>query len=459
MTPEDKLFLRDFFRAVAERALEPVDDCYVPLYGEGGVATDDPVELLARGIEWTPGQSVQLFSGFRGTGKSTELRRLRHRLRESGYLVVLCDMESFVNLSTPIDVSDFLMALMGAFSEALEDPGFLGKDVAHQSYWERLGAFLTRARVEMDELKVKPEAAGISGLEVKASLKSDPTFKELLQDRMAGHVGALVEDVQEYVRDACRKLKKAHGLATEIVLLVDSLERLRGTSANADEVHKSVETLFAGHADKLHLPALHVVYTVPPYLKVRYPNLGSLYSPGGLQILPSVKIRDDQGNPNPAAFDALERVVASRGDWRRLLGERSMLDELIGHSGGHLRDLLRLLAEVIRRASVLPVKPATVASAVSQVRSEFLPIANDDARWLARASASHSAALESSKRLAQLAWFLDTHMLLCYRNGEEWYDVHPLIAAHVRRQAAEQPGAAATVGAAEMPAVAETGDD
>ncbi len=45
---------------------------------------------------------VQLLSGFRGTGKSTELRRLKDQLQASGYLVVLCDIEDYINLSTPI---------------------------------------------------------------------------------------------------------------------------------------------------------------------------------------------------------------------------------------------------------------------------------------------------------------------------------------------------------------------
>ena len=47
---------------------------------------------------------------------------------------------------------------------------------------------------------------------------------------------------------------------------------------------------------------------------------------------------------------------------------------------------------------------------------------------------SHQTALVSSTELPVLARFLDTHLALCYRNGEEWYDIHPLIADHVDRQ-------------------------
>jgi hypothetical protein len=427
MKNEDRQFLRELFQAIADRPLEPDEPFYVPLYER--LPGDDPVELLARGIEWTPGASVQLLSGFRGTGKSTELRRLKQRLaRDTGYFVVLCDIEDYVNLSTPIDASDLLMALMGALSEAVAAPEILGTEVSGEGYWERLSAFLQRTRIEIDGLSLDAPVG------VKAALKSDPTFKQRLQQRMAGHLGALVNDVRDYVRDLVRSLKQRYGDAAELVLLVDSMEHLRGTSANAEEVHRSVETLFAGHADKLHLPNLHVVYTVPPYLKVRYANIGGLYDPGGLQILPAVSLKDEHGTESAASFDVLEVVVRERGDWQRLLGERPVLDRLIRHSGGHLRDLLRLLAEVVRRAEQLPVRESTVAAAIHQVRNEFLPISNQDARWLDQVARSHSCELEESDDLPDFARFLDTHMVLCYHNGHEWYDVHPLIAEVVREQ-------------------------
>ena len=140
-------------------------------------------------------------------------------------------------------------------------------------------------------------------------------------------------------------------------------------------------------------------------------------------------------------MDAFEKVARARGDWQRLLGERAVLDSIILSSGGHLRDFLRILAEILRRAESLPVPETTVAEATSQIRSEFLPIAESDARWLARIGETHRAELPDLGRLPDLARFLDTHLVLCYRIDSEWYDVHPLIAEHVAAQA-RQAGAA-----------------
>jgi hypothetical protein len=146
-------------------------------------------------------------------------------------------------------------------------------------------------------------------------------------------------------------------------------------------------------------------------------------------------VRSVNGDSFQPGLDALERIVEHRGEWKRLLGERAVLDHLSTESGGHLRDLLRIIAEIIRRAGQLPVRKETVEAALSQIRNELLPVADADAVWLHRVARTKRASLDDSDRLPDLARFLDTHLMLCYHNGQEWYDVHPLIAEDVAEQA------------------------
>ena len=442
MTPDDRTFLRDFFRQVSDQPIHPEDPRYIPLYEYPEMAGDDPVELMARAIEWTPGGSVQLLSGYRGTGKSTELMRLAERLQGSGFLVFRCDIEDYLNMSVPVDISDFLMAISGAFGDAVAETNFLHDHPAHEGYWERLVNFFTRTElVDVSASLGIPVSLGsdVVSANIKANLKSDPSFKQRLQEHMAGHLGALVNDVHDYFESCIGALKEHLGSGREVVLLIDSIEHFRGTHINAQVVQSSVEDLFVSHSERLHLPHLHVVYTVPPHLKIRYSNLGALYEPGGVRLLPALKLRNRNGEISREGYDAMEQVVEARGDWQRLLGQRSVLDRLIQNSGGHLRDLLRLLAEVLRRANELPVPDSTVDAAINQVRTEFLPIADDDARWLAGIARSHQTALPNTGKLPDLARFFDTHLALCYRNGDEWYDVHPLVSEYVIEQADKDP--------------------
>ena len=74
-------------------------------------------------------------------------------------------------------------------------------------------------------------------------------------------------------------------------------------------------------------------------------------------------------------------------------------------------------------------------AAIDKVRSGFLPIPNNDALWLAEIADGHQRPAPERIGLLSLGWFSSTHLTVCDRNGEEWYDVHPLVATHVRAQA------------------------
>jgi len=136
-------------------------------------------------VDARPERAASLRLPWDRTGKSTELRRLRKRLQESDaeYLVILLDVQDYVNLSTPVDVSDFLMALAGAFGDALQAPELLDEDPSRVGYWERLTHFLQRTEITLNEISAEPGGVGL-----KATLKSDPSFKQQLQKHMAGHL-------------------------------------------------------------------------------------------------------------------------------------------------------------------------------------------------------------------------------------------------------------------------------
>jgi hypothetical protein len=314
MERDDEDFLKAFYQAVADRPLEADDPAYVPLHKDA-----NPVEMLARGIEWGGEQSVQLLSVQRGAGKTTELRRLRRRLEDAGYFVVLCDLEGYLNQSTPADGPEFVIAVAEAFND--------------------------KARVRLGENQ-RPK-------EFWADVQKESSFRT----------------IQYFWQKAIPHIRREEPLTKGIVLLVDSVEPFRDTMSNIPEVHISAERIFVAHAPGLGIPEAHVIYTIPPFLPLINPDLGSLYSPGGLRFLSAVKIYDKAGRENRSGLDILTRVVESRGDWRRLLGERQVLDTLIKSSDGLIGNLLRLLAEVMRRTDRLPASQETLAAVLADMPS------------------------------------------------------------------------------------------
>jgi hypothetical protein len=429
MAFDQEQYLKEFYGALHHEPLEPDDPKYIHLYEDAELTAADPVQALATTIEWR-GESKQLFSGFRGTGKSTELRRLRKQLQADGNTrVVLCDMADYLNLTTPVDISDFLISAAGAFSDALEDESLLGKDMMKEGYWTRIRNFVTRTNVEL------PDVPELPGAGLKASLKADPSFRQKVQDRMKDHLGALSNNVNEFMEECFKALRKRHGNDVRVVVLFDSIERIRGTSLNAEEVAASVENLFEGHSDKLGFPYMHAVYTVPLWLKIKAPGVASLYDTS--QQIPCVKVRNRDGSPCKAGLNTLADLIQRRGDWKRLLGERNNLDELCLASGGYLRDLFWLLQTLLRlsRDRQLPANVATRELAMHEIRNSYLPVAHQDALWLNRIRQSGSTELPEGRRLHELARFFDTHLVLTYRNGDEWWSVHPLLAEQIEQQA------------------------
>lgn len=72
--------LYDSLNGTGAEPLEPDDPYYVPPLESP--SPKDPILRLARGIELAESESVDLLTGFRGNGKSTQLRRLRKELRD-----------------------------------------------------------------------------------------------------------------------------------------------------------------------------------------------------------------------------------------------------------------------------------------------------------------------------------------------------------------------------------------
>jgi len=215
------------------------------------------------------------------------------------------------------------------------------------------------------------------------------------------------------------------------VLIIDSVERIRGVGNEAMGVYESVRNLFFSHADSLRIPMLHVVYTVPPYLAILAAGAGSLLGGAVTRRLVSTHIfKDRSREPDAVGLEILHKVVATRfGHWHKVFSIEA-IDELAISSGGDLREffrLIRLCLPSVRDDAQLPLDKSAVATAQNTARNEMLPIPADHLDWLKRISESHQTCLAKDSDLPVLAHFLDNRLVLNYRNGSDWYDIHPLL--------------------------------
>jgi hypothetical protein len=431
MTTPSRQQLREWSAALTLGPLDPADPKetrYVELADAGRAAVD---ELLAT-IELALDTTTQLLSGPSGSGKTTELHRLRGELERRDFHAAIFDVGAYVNESSPIDVTEFLIALaLGAHDvlgapETDQGPGFVG----------RLRSLLNRLKISID---VPGLSASVSGdgvefetmgtsveVELQRELKSSESVVTELRSKLTYHIGRLYEEVAAFLST----LLPADDPGQGSVLIVDGLEKLRGTSENDVTVQESVQALFVAHASKLKFGSHHMIYTVPTYLQFTSPGALPFDSRVLPVPVPHVRPRPGQAADTVATTVAELREVVSRRLPTEEIFAGKQLDKVIEACGGHLRDLFALLRQVVnlmlRRSLTLPLRDEHVEEAIGLMAHDFLTMTAEQEAFLRRVASGDGTVRPAESEVQLMARLLQSHMLLGHLNGQDWYEVHPL---------------------------------
>lgn len=431
MTPEKKQQVRDFSRALLsfEEPLDPSEAADAVLYVKNlheqksyGVCLN-PVDQLAEEIDHAEGTRIWLFTGNIGCGKSTELRRLRQLLVEQHHAVLLFDLDDYLNINQPIEIGDFLVSLTGGIAESAA--AVVGeKTLLDFGYWERIWNFLGKTKVELPELDLGVGAAGL-----KLVLKSDPVVKRRIQAALAGHVTHLHEELSAFLRDNVFTRLRAGHANRKIVILVDSLEKLRGNGSDGAKVFSSVVDMFSEYHDLLRLESAQIVYSVAPYMLKLRPQLGALYGNAAIIHLTSLHIfqkrsRDlDEKGGVPLVMEIIRRRYP---DYASLIPD-PVMKQIIEYSGGDLRDLFRLLRLVLSVLDKAENVEAAFEYARAQMRRDMTWLSEQSLERLRAVHATHAPLLRTDQDRDLLVQDLELKRVLLYRNGDDWYDIHPLL--------------------------------
>ena len=394
---------------------------------------EDPIQRLHTHIDWTQSNSVALLTGFRGNGKSIELHRLKGLLEQDGHYVVYLDMDAYVNKTQPLEITDLLLSILAALAHTLREQEGLNR--LSQTYWERLVDFL-QSEIKLNGFKLKTGLGEGAALELGASLRQEPTFKELVQEKLRAHVKDLFRQADDFVTQIAGEIQnRPERKDCKVVLLVDSLEHLRG-GPGAEEVRKmqdSVLEVFSTHADKLRFSLTHVVYTVPPILALRA-NTAAQACGGDVAMWPNIHVRRRNGEPDPQGIALMRKIVAQRfPNWTGAITPDA-LDQLAWASGGDFREFFYLIRAVLVRLNVktTAIEPADSAVArtvatqhgynldmtVTRELRQRMNIVERDKALKANDKDDHGPLME----------LLDGNLVMNYQNGEPWFDVHPLLA-------------------------------
>lgn len=354
-----------------------------------------------------------------GSGKSTELRRFAHTLIQGGKLFpVLLNVRGEVDINN-LQYADMLMALATALVRDLDK---FRVDLDESALAPLKNWF--REQVETHEktkelaAEIQSEATIEGGIpffvkflsRITARFKNTSAYKESLRDVVQKSFTQFANAFNQLVA-AAESALKAKGLGERILLIVDGTDKIPSDNA---------ERLFIGDTEQLLAIHAYVLYTAPITLKYLGAGHGKLDAD---EVLPIVKLYQRDGSCHEEGWRALRDLLGRRVD-PAVFTEVSLIDELVGASGGHPRELLRLLRTACEMTRSGQIDAAIVSKAIDKLAADFRYwLQPEDYRLLAEVDAAGGEHVGNDERTRNLLWRL---ALLHYNDGA-WRRSHPVV--------------------------------
>lgn len=402
---------------------EDVKELYVNLdevRGSSGFVSE-----LANKIILSEKLTCQLVTGHRGSGKTTELRKLQYELENSRekLFVVFCEIDKDVDRND-IDFPDVLIAIVRQMATQLNDrlkielkPGYF------KQRWDELNKLLS-SKVTIEKVDLQ---TGL--LKFSAAIKSSPDTRMEIRKHLEPTTNSWIDAANDVIGEAILELAKKgyNGL----VIIVDDLDKMvLRPCPGAD--YSTGEHLFVNRESQLSAFMCHLIYTMPIALaySCQERKIANLYSLPHIPIVPMTKIKTEKGENHRPGFERFEELIDKRltkADAKKEeVFDDDVCGELIELSGGQPRELMNLIRESIAGGD-LPISSSSVERAIRKIQHAYarqLQREHWDIIELVKKSHSFERTEKDDKYWMEL---LDSRAVLQYVNDKEWYSLNPLV--------------------------------
>ncbi len=415
--------------------------------------------------------TCELFTGHIGCGKSTELLRLKADLEQEGFHVVYFESSQDLEMGD-VDIGDILLAIARRVSESLEhlEKVKIGEPESLKNLL-RGAAKLLQTEIELsaeasvpgigkvaastegkfsaevgipgvgqvtasDKEGVSLVALGIGKITAKA--KNSPELRSKLREYLEPRTNGILEAINKELLEPSKEKLKQHG-KTGLVVIVDNLDRVE--SRNKPWGRSQPEYLFVDRGEHLRQLNCHVIYTMP--LGLLFSNdLSGLTNRFGVdpKVLPMVPVKLRDGSECAEEMALLRQMVLARAfpnvePEKRLslipevFDSAETLDRLCCVSGGHVRELLRLLNDWIKKNRTPPLAREGLEDVIRSRRNQ-MTLAIDDKEWelLRRVQERKQVSGDDGYQVLIRSMFVYE-----YRDREgSWFEINPILAEAAR---------------------------
>ena len=373
-----------------------------------------------------------LFTGHRGCGKSTELKRIQKQW-EAEYRVIYLEANEETDIND-VSYTDLYLIVIKQVEFELRKLG-LCFDTQLLNNFESWFKEITEETEESVEasISVTGEAtlgAGVPGIvppflakllvKLLAQIKGSGKQRKTIRETLEKDISRLKLDINLLLNDGLKKLRQKHPEYKDFLIIFDNLDRVEP---------KISDRLFFDYAAQLQELNCTIIYTVP---------ISAVYSPKHLQknfdnfnIMPMINIYQLERdrchlNYNQTNLDAVTSLIEKRVNIDDVFESREDLLELAKASGGHVRQLIQMMQTACltassRRHSKIQAEDVTYAIKQQQFNferillEEYYPI-------LAKVCLSKNV---NTDEIGQLLLF--NISILEYNGNNRWNYVNPVI--------------------------------
>jgi hypothetical protein len=272
--------------------------------------------------------------------------------------------------------------------------------------------------------------SSVRGGDILGKLKQKITFfkpNEPTCTLFTGHIG-------------CGKSTKLLRLQAELeklgfqVVYFESSDDLEMTDVDIADVLLAIARRVSQNLDKLNC---HLIYTMPLSLKFSndYGMLTQRF-PEDPKVLPMVPIHWSDGSVHTQGMALMQQMILARAfpdiapeerlnKVTEIFDSAASLERLCRMSGGHVRDVLRLLNTWIMEEMSLPLTRETLEDVIRSRRNEImLPISDDE--WQLLRHVKERKKVSDDHGYQKL---IRSRFVFEYRDGgQSWFDVNPILA-------------------------------
>lgn len=363
---------------------------------ELGLETREPIKLL--------------FTGHRGSGKTTTLNRLVSNL-DSRFFIIHYNVLDLLD-QNDVNYTDVLFSMLTKMLEKAENDEIdLGQTLLKRvNNW---GSSIIESIIQE-----KGVGGGISLkvpfnlLEIMGRMKSETTTRVETRKKIEPRVSELVS----IINDTISEIEKT---GEQVLIIIDNLEKIEPTNA---------QHLFYDHATQLTQPLCKIIYTFPISLKSSNDFMQIKINFSDVLIHPNIKINEREGvdHPYPRGREFMKEIVSKRVSLE--LFEPDALEYIIDMSGGVVREFIRIIRDSAVRAITKNrdiIDKDIAVEVVNGLKNIYqAQLSDEDYQVLKEVHRT-----KDIKKDEQLVGLLHNLSVLEYRNDRSWCDLNPIVRA------------------------------